>query len=456
MKMMKKVLFVCTALCLAASVMSCGQLLEAATKMEEENAKDTTAPAEVTLLTSEPGDKSVILTWQNPTDSDFYGAKISWGTQSNFSTAVGSDTAAGTKGESQTYTVTGLTNGTYYWFRVVAQDKTGNESKDVSIEQMAHKVATDAWNEAPVQMTAGTNGTAGTTATYVQFGNWPQTIKASSVTIVNTKQVEKNGYFVGDDGYYYGTVTTDSAVDDTYSFTNGAAVNGNTSYFFKIEPIKWRVLDNTDKTKVLIVAENVIGNCPFYLNEKTRTIDGATVYANNYKYSEVRAFLNNLDGTSYSVKDYSKYGFLGTAFTTTAQAKINDTLVDNSAASTRDYVGHNISCLEYCANTTDKVFLLSEFQVTNGVNYAADTVNTPLRRKVISDYARATGAMVCSTSDYYCWFWWTRSPEYMTGTDKGKTAYAVDYEGTAVNRGAFVDNDDAGVVPAMTINMSAE
>ena len=40
------------------------------------------------------------------------------------------------------------------------------------------------YKENPInQLSAGTDGTAGTSATYVEFGLWPQTIKADNVTI---------------------------------------------------------------------------------------------------------------------------------------------------------------------------------------------------------------------------------------------------------------------------------
>ena len=60
-----------------------------------------------------------------------------------------------------------------------------------------------------------------------------------------------------------------------------------------------------------------------------RTIEGETVYPNNYEHSKIRAYLN---GLSYAVKATNSDE--QTAFTNSAQSLIATTTVDISAAST--------------------------------------------------------------------------------------------------------------------------
>ena len=68
----------------------------------------------------------------------------------------------------------------------------------------------------------GTDGSAGTDATYVYFGDWPQTIKDPSVTI-NEKKTMKMGpnvYYKGDDGAWYAKVAENAQGDKPFYSDN--------------------------------------------------------------------------------------------------------------------------------------------------------------------------------------------------------------------------------------------
>ena len=138
------------------------------------------------------------------------------------------------------------------------------------------------------ELDSGTEGTAGPDATYAVFGDWPQTAKADDVIIYDTITVSQGffTYYKGNDDCWYAKV--------------------NESYF-KVEPIKWRVLDTSSK---LLLAENILATNGYYhfINPSNyshnnisndRTIDEKTVYPNNYKHSLIRAWLN---GISYEKK----------------------------------------------------------------------------------------------------------------------------------------------------------
>jgi hypothetical protein len=81
---------------------------------------DETAPAEVTDLAATNGDRESVLAWTDPTDADFDHVVITWDNG-------GTDPVSVAKGV-QTYTATGLTNGTEYTFTVKTADTTGNVS----------------------------------------------------------------------------------------------------------------------------------------------------------------------------------------------------------------------------------------------------------------------------------------------------------------------------------------
>ena len=99
---------------------------------------DTTAPAKVRSLTATVATGQVILAWQNPLDFDVAGTVISAFTGGINGTPFDLDTAdtstndlevAGTLNQNRQTTITGLSDGTEYTFRVVAVDAVGNASE---------------------------------------------------------------------------------------------------------------------------------------------------------------------------------------------------------------------------------------------------------------------------------------------------------------------------------------
>ena len=85
--------------------------------------KGNTAPAKVTELVATAGNGKIILAWTNPADEDFFGVRIS--EKSNGGTL--SNTVF-LQNPANTFTVSELANGTAYEFSVIALDKALNES----------------------------------------------------------------------------------------------------------------------------------------------------------------------------------------------------------------------------------------------------------------------------------------------------------------------------------------
>ena len=306
--------------------------------------------------------------------------------------------------------------------------------------------------------------------TYVAFGDWPQTIKADGVNVDETQRREMGMFtaYLGSDGNYY--VKAEEKANGTgeaykYSDGNQAEQDGTSTQWFKVEPIVWRVLNkNYSSTgQALLLAENILtGGIPYYVDTSQRTITGAgtepdapnTVYPNNYKYSTIRAWLNGKvesNDTQEKNKAYEGIGFLQTAFTQEARELITTTIVDNSARSTNSedtlwYDGKNVYA---CENTTDKIFLLSEQEVTMsdygfGVYSAYGKGNTRIR--VTTDYAKATGAYQIGRTGEGGW-WWLRSPTATVKSD----AHTIRYDG--LTSGNYVDDIEVAVVPALCIEL---
>ena len=303
--------------------------------------------------------------------------------------------------------------------------------------------------------------------TYVYFGDWPQSVlpEASSVTVDETVSVTMgaNTYYLGSDGNYYAKCAENArGTGAEYKYHDGtqAGTSGTTTRYFKVEPIKWRVLTDNYSGKKLLLAENILtANVPYYdynSSLNTRTVGSDTnIYQNNYKYSQIRAYLNGLDyyydtsSTKTTKKtDYTGKGFLQTAFTQKAQGLIAKTVVDNSPETT-GYSSDTYATKYACENTTDKIFLLSESEVINS-GYGFDAYISygkgNARIRFPTDYAKANCADASST-DGCGGYWWLRSPIY----NDSSLVRVVSYNGYA-NRVKNVYYSYYGVVPALSIS----
>jgi len=158
-----------------------------------------------------------------------------------------------------------------------------------------------------------------------------------------------------------------------------------TAYYFKVEPIQWRVLSGAGTASGLVVSEKLLTNSVYYTSNDDRKTPENPIHLNNYKYSTLRAMLNGYDGSDYNVANFTNAGFLDAAFTTAEKAYITTTTVDNSAATTEDSSNANA-----CANTNDRIFALSYREYTN-TDYFSDNES---RYGILSDYARATGTFM--------------------------------------------------------------
>ena len=163
----------------------------------------------------------------------------------------------------------------------------------------------------------------------------------------------------------------------------------------------------------------------FYINKEDRSLPGKIIHANNYEYSHIRAYLNGLDGSAYYVKDFTNKGFINKAFSKKAIEKINIVKLDNSL----------------CNNTKDKIFLLSQSEITKSAyGFASD------ERRILqpTDYSLATGTFMDLKR---CCNWWLRSPyDY-----RSDYACVVFHDGNA-DYYYYVDYTNRGVVPALSIS----
>lgn len=231
----------------------------------------------------------------------------------------------------------------------------------------------------------------------ITYGLYPKTnvndtSLLSSLDSLTTS--ESNGWYLYN-GDYYAKVSA-KPDDLSYTFDNGTTIKRGTTYWFKCEPIEWNILSNTNG-EYYIVSSVLLDAHSYYNSNLDKQIDGKYIYPNNYKYSDIRTWLN---------EDFYNSAFaLGNEY-------IKTTTVDNSASTT-----YGIAERYACDNTEDKVFLPSyQDYINSSYGFSASFNKDDARRCCkTTDWARARGAYYStSTKCLYNGRYWTRSPFEMS------------------------------------------
>ena len=324
-------------------------------------------------------------------------------------------------------------------------------------------------------------GTAYKTGDFIYYGSYPQTDVTNSMgSTLNylASNWESYNYYSGPGNSADGQMTASDymrycdvnlggnkyrgVVFDSYRpcFTEYTSSTGNTyqddngyttgtTYWFKYEPLRWRVLDASTG---LVVCETIIDSQPYnnYYISNGKDSHGReaywgdsaqTYYASDYENSSIRKWLNE--------------DFYTTAFNQSQQLNIKTTTLNNDGFYTlNEAAGYE----EFDSkSTSDKIFLLSWDEVVNsnyGFSTIAYTCNTARQAKG-SDYAKCQGLDVYNSSGSSCdgcSYWRLRSPG-------GGSSYScsVDLEGCVCNILYRTHCTFFGVRPAMCLqNLESE
>lgn len=303
---------------------------------------------------------------------------------------------------------------------------------------------------------------------YVNYGSYPQTHVGDELLIAELNKLTETN----DRGYYeyngkeYAKIFTNpydnnfsmklhgttSSIDKygnvqyyTYKYSDGTTINANVVEWFIVEPIQWIIISKNADGSYQLYSEYILDDTSYCDYRYVRSIDGVDVYQNNYKYSNIRAWLNGYDGTDYKITDYTNKGFYNLAFKDIEKRAILTKEIDNGANTIDPSMN-----LTACDNTYDKIYLLSYKDINNSnYGFSDDT----LKCTKVTDYAKAVGAWWSTSSEYFgngCY--WLRSPY-----GNGSAAYCVSSDGEVYycsyySHGILVDHT-YGARVACTINL---
>ena len=222
------------------------------------------------------------------------------------------------------------------------------------------------------------------------FGEYPQSIKSDSVEIVGTTP-DARGYYLGSDNYYYAKVTA-TPYSNGYEFTNGREIKAHAVYYFKVEPIRWRIVSQ-GSGKALVLCESILIN---------KAYDASS---NAYGESDIYTWLAQ--------------SFMQTAFDDVQKQIMLTTLIEAK---------------------DEKVFLISESEAF---------LNGEIRKIATTDFARANGAWMTTSAGKGNGTWWLRNPN----SQNAKQVKVVTNAGMASNY-ELVNNASFGIVPALRIPLN--
>ncbi len=211
----------------------------------------------------------------------------------------------------------------------------------------------------------------------VWFGRYPQSVSREGITFSDEAF---DGICSGSDGGLYVKSECDPMAQILYSlpprFHDGRAIPNGKIRFFKVEPIRFSVLEERED-KMLLLSDTVLDAQPFYdfyndSHDESRlpTEDGQVLY-HDYAFSDIRSFLNS--------------EFLLTAFTKEERARIvPDEMVGG-----------------------DYVFLPSKEDLSKREYGFIDFSRLPKRSRIPSDYALAhhVGSETVNQVELYAEYW---------------------------------------------------
>ena len=208
-------------------------------------------------------------------------------------------------------------------------------------------------------------------------------------------------------------------------------------HYFLIQPIRWRVLD-IQNGSALLLADRMPDCVPFH------TADTGV----SWEKCTLRSWLNGYGAEANEQQmDYSGNGWIDRAFTDAEREAILPVRCENPANPDYGTSGGD--------DTEDKVFILSCAEVFAGPDagrygfFPGRDYDDPAKRFTSTLYAKCMGAWWSPVDDYAGnSFWMMRTSGY---TPQSVT-YICDF-GFVYSRGTLVTCSDAGVLPALWVDL---
>ena len=275
---------------------------------------------------------------------------------------------------------------------------------------------------------------------YIYMGYFPQTVKTDDVTV--SALPDADGFYGGSDGERYVKSSSSKRQPQGFKFNDGSPVKEET-YYFKVEPIKWRILKEENGT-IRLMSDLILTYIRYGYQSVTVStplskagtytthpdVPSKTVRIYNYQYSYIREWLNE--------------EFYKVAFTANSQSLIQTNAIANSTSFT----------------SGDRVFLLSKEEITDSkYGFSGETVPQVERQLLTSDYCRTSGIEASYDTNNGSWMLRTQgnSDTFIYGVDYAGKVDQINIINTKVDPNTKLDKDKIapwGIVPAVVITVA--
>ena len=185
----------------------------------------------------------------------------------------------------------------------------------------------------------------------------------------------------------YRTLQTGRDSSDFNSYQDDNGYYADNVYYFRYEPLTWRILDPSEGYVMCTKAidAQAYQNFVYRNGNEFYNSKGSAYFASDWATSSLRQWLND--------------DFYKVAFTDAEKAQIGTSLIETSSTYSPQYSG---------VDTYDKIFLPAFGDVLNG-EYGFDPsyANDPAKQIKSTDYAQSQG---CYADNSGSSWWWLRTP----------------------------------------------
>ena len=193
---------------------------------------------------------------------------------------------------------------------------------------------------------------------------------------------------------YRPMTTYDLSTETSSNYQNRKGYKCGQVYWFRFEPIKWRVLDPSSG---LVMSEMILDSQPFSNYIRAVMINDYSYYQTYKYYNDVGKYASDYETSS--IRKWLNEDFYNAAFTSSEKANIKTTHLDN-----RCYLSltGNPGYEEFdSADTNDNVFLLSyEDMTSESYGFSDSTIGRLNRQAKGTNYSHCQG-LASSDSDFY-------------------------------------------------------
>ena len=288
-----------------------------------------------------------------------------------------------------------------------------NESKVSDLDNMIGDLNLEArWSN---YQRIDSDGTPMQKGNYLLWGFCPQTIKADDVTLTDT--VDKRGYILGSDNCYYAPLTANpdaTSLENGIKFSNGKSIAKGETYYFKVEPLKWKINSYSTGTNPIVQLTSIIDVAPYKLSS-------SGTHPNYYQNSTLHSRYFERDIVNYFALEQQRYVAISEVATTGAHAGISEPAEDDIAYT-------HVGAYFYT------------FSVREVSSMSFGFTHETKRQIKATDYAIAKGVL-CDGEGNACW--WTRS--HASSEEKSIYAQMVDFNGNVTPVEIYSAN--VGVLP---------